>query len=438
MSAQFKDHRQRPLIAITGIGHVSCLGNSMAKAWQMAVHNHSGIARISKFNTDTLAVQIAGEVKNLAAEQHFPRKLLKDLDGFSVYCLMAAKEALLQAQLIEDGVINTETSPLKTEFNPDRIGVSIGSCMSGVSTLEHNFQRIHKGQRLEARVHPKYMGNMPAGQVSIAYNLRGPNWAVSTACATANHNIGLAARAIQWGEADIMIAGGTDEGVTPFSLGGYLAANALSKRNDDPAAASRPWDVGRDGFVLSEGAGLLVLETLEHALNRGVPVLGIVAGFGSAADAEHVTKPPKTGHGGARAQRAALTDAGITTQQLDYINAHGTSTPLGDFAELQGIQACFKQDKTPLHQVPISSTKSIHGHALGAAGGIEAGLCLQAMQENLIPATKNLSQPDRGCLDFDLVPETPRAAELNYLLSNSYGFGGTTSALVLAHPRVFR
>ena len=431
---QAQDHLQRQRVAITGIGHVSCLGLSMEAAWQQVSHGRSGIERIKKFDVTDLPVQIAGEVRGLQGANYFPAKLLRELDPFSLFALVAAEEALRQARLLPASSEASQTA-LHCELlgvDPDRCGVSVGSCMTGLNTLETNIARMAHGERIEARTHPKYMHNMPAGQISIRYNLRGPNWAMSTACATANHNIGFAARAIQWGEADVMIAGGTDEGVTPFSLAGYCAANALSKRNDQPALASRPWDVDRDGFVLGEGAGLLVLERLEHALERGAPVLGILSGFGSASDAEHVTKPPKNGHGGARAQLQALRDANLQPGQLSYINAHGTSTPLGDYAELQGIRGYLEQAGLPLDHVPISSTKSLHGHGLGAAGGIEAGICIQAMQANLIPATHNLLKPDRGCSGFDLVPQTPRPAELQHILSNSYGFGGTTSALIFS------
>ena len=440
MNSEYRDHQGRRLVAVTGIGHVSCLGLNMADAWAKVAKGESGIEQITKFDVSEANVKIAGEVKGLNVDQFLPAKLVREMDPFSVFGLVAAEEALRQAGLISAS--QEETSQLAQiqldgDIDPTRFGVSIGSCMSGVTTIEENVLKLQNSKRVEARTHPKYLGNMPAGQVSIRYNLRGPNWAVSTACATANHNIGMAARAIQWGEADLMLAGGTDEGVTPFSMAGYIAANALSKRNDVPAEASRPWDVDRDGFVLSEGAGVLLLESLEHAVNRGAPILAVIAGFGSGSDAEHVTKPPKNGHGGAAAQRMALKDADITTAKLNYINAHGTSTPLGDFAELQGIASVLEADGTPKSQVPVSSTKSLHGHALGAAGGIEAGICIQAMQESLIPATANLYTADRGCDGFDLVPREAKPAELNYVLSNSYGFGGTTSALIFAHPRMY-
>lgn len=441
MTDQFRDDRGRRRVAITGIGHVSCLGLNMDQAWASVQAVRSGIGLIEKFDVTDWAVQIAGEVRGLDFMDFMPAKQVREMDPFSCFALIAAEEALRQAGFIAANVKTQSLAqvPLRLQgstLDLTRFGVSIGSCMTGVRTLEENISKMAQGHRIEARTHPKYMHNMPAGQVSIRYGLKGPNWAMSTACATANHNIGMAARAIQWGEADYMLAGGTDEGVTPFSLAGYLAANALSKRNDNPAQASRPWDVDRDGFVLSEGAGVLLLEDLEHAVKRGARVLAVLAGFGSGSDAEHVTKPPKNGHGGAHAQRMALNDASITTAALDYINAHGTSTPLGDYAELQGIASCFEADGVGLDQVPVSSTKSLHGHGLGAAGGIEAGICIRAMQASIIPATANLWTPDRGCLDFDLVPRTTRAATLNYVLSNSYGFGGTTSALVFAHPRL--
>jgi len=431
VNAAYRDHQGRRLVAITGIGHLSCLGLDLEQAWAKAKVGQSGIGQIEKFDTADFAVKIAGEVRGLDIHQFLPAKLAREMDPFSHFALVAAEQALRQAGLLSQAKTYQQTQlHLDGNIDPYRFGVSLGSCMTGVRTLEDNIAKLHSGARVEARTHPKHMHNIPAGQIAIRYGLRGPNWAMSTACATANHNIGFAARAIQWGEADYMLAGGTDESVTPFSLAGYQAANALSKRNDEPALASRPWDVDRDGFVLSEGAGIVLLESLDLALARHVPILGILAGFGSGSDAEHVTKPPKSGHGGAHAQRMALKDAGITTQDLDYINAHGTSTPLGDYAELQGIASCFAADKTPKDQVPISSTKSLHGHGLGAAGGIEAGLCLAAMADNLIPATANLHTPDRGCDGFDLVPNQARAAQLKYVLSNSYGFGGTTSALI--------
>lgn len=438
MTAKLCDERGRRLVAVTGVGHLSCLGLSMAAAWNSVRSVQSGIAAIQKFDVNQSNVKIAGEVRGLKFTDYLPAKLVREMDPFSCFALIAAEEALRQGGLLSKPRAETQQmAQLELPVSATRFGVSLGSCMTGVRTLEENIKKLGAGQRVEARTHPKYMHNIPAGQISIRYGLRGPNWAMSTACATANHNIGFAARAIQWGEADYMLAGGTDEGVTAFSLAGYLAANALSKRNDEPAQASRPWDVDRDGFVLSEGAGVLLLESLEGALQRGAQVLAILTGFGSGSDAEHVTKPPKDGHGGAHAQRMALDDAGISAQSLDYINAHGTSTPLGDYAELQGIAQCFAADGVQNDQVPISSTKSLHGHGLGAAGGIEAGICISAMQDGLLPATANLWTPDRGCDSFDLVPREPRAAELNYVLSNSYGFGGTTSALVFAHPRVF-
>ena len=432
-SDPYVDEKGRERVVITGMGTVNCLGNSVEESWQKAKAGQSGIAEITKFDTTSYPVKIADEVKGLSLSDHFSRKELKEMDPMSLFAIVAGDQAMKQAKLMEGDGAGQMRLALP---DPERAGVSLGTCMTGLRTVEANMASVLNGKvgDVEVRTHPKYLPNMPAGLLSIRYNLQGPNWAMSTACATGNHNTGMAARAIQWGEADIMVAGGTDEGVTPFSLAGFVSINALSKRNEAPELASRPWQVGRDGFVLAEGAAVLVLESQRSAVERGAEVLGVVSGFGSAGDAEHVTKPPKNGHGGARAQINALRDAGLSASDISYINAHGTSTPLGDWAELRGIEGSFAAFNADPTKTPISSTKSMHRHALGAAGAIELVLCVKAMEEGIIPPTINLSEPDRDCGQFDLVPNAARTGKLNHILSNSYGFGGTDSALIITNP----
>ena len=405
-------------VVVTGLGCVTPLGNDVASSWDAVKQGRSGIGLLSAFDAAAFPARIAGEIRDLDLGPYLSAKEARKSDPFIHYGMVASIQAIADAGLGE--------SP----DHPDRYGLAIGSGIGGIATIEDTYQTfIDSGPR---RISPFFVPgciiNMIAGNVSIRYGYRGPNLSIVTACTTATHNIGMAARLIAYGDADVMVAGGAEYGTTPTAYGGFTAARALSTRNDEPERASRPWDRERDGFVLSNGAGVIVLEDLEHARKRDARIYAEVLGFGMSGDAHHITSPPADGEGAARCMANALTDARISGDQVDYINAHGTSTRLGDRAECEAVRTIFGQHASRLM---MSSTKSMTGHLLGAAGGIEAIFCVLALHEQIVPPTINLEDPDEGCEGIDLVPGSARDAPVEYVLSNSFGFGGTNGSLLL-------
>jgi 3-oxoacyl-[acyl-carrier-protein] synthase II len=403
-------------VAITGIGILSPLGNDLASSWDGIVNGRSGIGPITHFDPAAFATRIAGEVKGFDAAQWIPAKDIKKMDPFVHYGVAAALMSIRDAGL----EISGEAA--------ERIGVAIGAGIGGLKGIEETSIKYHEGgpRKISPFYVPSTIINMISGQVSIMTGAKGPNIAVVTACTTATHNIGLAARMIQYGDADAMIAGGAEFATTPTSVGGFCSMKALSTRNDEPQRASRPWDRERDGFVMGDGAGVLVLEEYERARARGARIYAELAGFGMSGDAHHMTAPSENGEGGARCMVAALRDAGIDPSAVGYINAHGTSTPQGDLAETMGIKSVFGAHAAKLM---VSSTKSMTGHLLGAAGGVEAVFSAMALHAGVIPPTINLDNPSEGC-DLDYVAHTAREAQVEIALSNSFGFGGTNGTLV--------
>jgi 3-oxoacyl-[acyl-carrier-protein] synthase II len=400
------------------MGMVSPVGNTVAASWDSICNGRSGIGPITAFDVSQLSTRIAGEVRDFDITEYIPPKDARRYDRFLHYGVAAAKQAIADAGL----------SAGMEGLDSDRVGFAIGAGIGGISSIEENALIYRdKGPR---RVSPFYIPgsivNMIGGVLSIEYRFRGPNIAVVTACTTSTHNLGLAARLIRYGDADVMVAGGAEYGTTPTALAGFISAKAMSSRNDDPQAASRPWDRDRDGFVLSNGAGVMVLEELEHARRRGAPIYAELAGFGMSGDAYHMTAPPENGEGAARCMAIALRDAGIDPGGIDYINAHGTSTPLGDRAESDAVKTVFGDHA---RQLCISSTKSMTGHLLGAAGGAEAVFTVLAIRDGIAPPTINLDNPGEGC-DLDYVPNAARERRIDIALSNSFGFGGTNGTLV--------
>ena len=404
-------------VVVTGLGVISPIGNSVESAWDSLMAGRSGIVRISRFDASAFASQIAGEVKGFDVSAYLSAKEARRMDVFIHYGLAAGIDAF------KDSGIEVN------DANRERIGVNIGSGIGGLPMIEETHKTfLAEGPRkISPFFIPSSIINMIAGHLSIHFSLQGPNLALVTACTTGTHAIGESARLIERGEADVMIAGGSESTVCPLAIGGFSAARALSTRNDDPAAASRPWDKDRDGFVLGEGAGVMVLEEYEHAKARGARIYCEVIGYGKGADAYHMTAPTEDGSGAARCMKAALRDAGIDPQQVDYINAHGTSTQLGDVAETRAVKTTFGDHARKLM---ISSTKSMTGHLLGAAGGVEAVFTALALARQAIPPTINLHEPDPEC-DLDYVPNTARDARIEIALSNSFGFGGTNGTLIL-------
>ena len=405
-------------VVVTGLGLVSPVGNSVPSAWDSICNGRSGIGPITEFDVSQLATRIAGEIRDFDVTEFIAPKEARRFDRFVHYGLAAAHEAMLEANLPDS----------LERLDRTRIGCAIGSGIGGISAIEENMMIYRdKGPR---RISPFYIPgsivNMISGMLSIQHGLKGPNIAVVTACTTSTHNIGLAARMIKYGDADVMIAGGAEYATTPTALAGFISAKAMTTRNDDPAAASRPWDVDRDGFVLSNGAGVMVVEELEHARARGANIVAELTGFGMSADAYHMTAPPADGEGAARCMDVALRDAGLNPEQIDYINAHGTSTTLGDRAESDAVKTVFGEHANGL---AVSSTKSMTGHMLGAAGGSEAVFTVLAIRDNIAPPTINLDTPGEGC-DLDYVPHTAREMPIEAALSNSFGFGGTNGTLV--------
>ncbi|HEX6832919.1 MAG TPA: beta-ketoacyl-ACP synthase II, partial [Rudaea sp.] len=374
------------------------------------------IGPVTHFDASTFPTKIAGEVRDFDPAQYVPAKDVKKMDPFIHYGIAAAMQAMNDAGLKAN------------EPDAERIGVAIGAGIGGIHTIERTSVTFHEhGQRkISPFFVPSSIINMASGDLSIMLGLKGPNIACVTACTTATHNLGLAMRMIQYGDADVMVAGGAEYATTGVAMGGFCSARAMSTRNDEPARASRPWDKDRDGFVLSDGAGVLVIEELEHARKRGAQIYCELVGFGMSGDAFHMTSPPEDGDGARRSMAAALKDAQLNPDQIHYVNAHATSTGAGDVAEVAAIKACFGDYA---YQLPVSSTKSMTGHLLGAAGGVEAIFSILALRDNVLPPTINLDNPDQGC-DLDFVPHTARDKKLDIVLSNSFGFGGTNGTLV--------
>jgi 3-oxoacyl-[acyl-carrier-protein] synthase II len=406
----------RRRVVVTGLGIISPVGNGVPEAWKNILAGASGITRITRFDASAFTSQIAGEVKGFDPAQVLSVKEARRFDTFIHYGLAASIEA------IKDSGLDFEREAR------EQVGVCIGSGIGGLPLIEETHKTVLASgpRKISPFFIPGSIINLIAGQLSIMYGLKGPNLALVTACTTANHCIGDAGRLIEYGDADVMVAGGSEACVSPLGLGGFCAARALSTRNDDPAAASRPWDKDRDGFVLGEGAGILVLEEYEHARKRGAKVYCELAGYGMSADAHHITAPCEDGEGAVRCMNNALKNAGLNRDQVNYINAHGTSTPLGDVAETVAVKNCFGDHARKL---AISSTKSMTGHLLGAAGGVEAVFSALAVKDQVAPPTINLTQPDPGC-DLDYVPNTARQMAIRVALSNSFGFGGTNGTLV--------
>ena len=405
----------RRRVVVTGLGIVSPVGIGVAAAWANIVAGVSGITRITRFDTEGFPSRIAGEVKGFDVSKYLSAKEARRFDTFIHYGLVATMEAITDAGL--DGY----------DGDKDRCGVSVGSGIGGLPMIEETQRAYMQGgvRKISPFFVPGTIINMVAGLVSIHYGFRGPNLATVSACSTGNHSLGEAARLIEYGDADVMVAGGAESTVSPLGVGGFSAARALSTRNDDPATASRPWDVGRDGFVLGEGAGILVLEEYEHARARGAKIYCELAGYGMSADANHITAPPEDGGGAARSMLNAMRNAGLATTDIDYINAHGTSTPLGDIAECVAVKRAFGEHA---YKLAVSSTKSMTGHLLGAAAGIEAVFTALAFRDQIAPPTANLVDVDPHC-DLDFVPRVARPMKIRAALSNSFGFGGTNATI---------
>jgi 3-oxoacyl-[acyl-carrier-protein] synthase II len=405
-------------VVATGLGIICPVGNAVGEAWQNIIAARSGITRITRFDAAAFASQIAGEVKGFDVSAYLQPKEARRYDTFIHYGLAAGIQALKDSGLDLD------------RTDRERVGCVIGSGIGGLPLIESTHDDYLRGgpRKISPFFVPGTIINMIAGQLSIMYELKGPNLAMVTACTTANHCIGEAGRLIEYGDADAIVAGGSEATISPLGLGGFTAPRALSTRNDDPATASRPWDKDRDGFVLGEGAGMLVLEEYEHARARGARIYAELVGYGMSADAHHVTAPCEDGEGAARCMANALRNARLNPSQVDYINAHGTSTPLGDIAETVAVKRCFGEHARKL---AISSTKSMTGHLLGAAGGIEAVFSVLAVNRQVAPPTANLVNADPAC-DLDYVPLRAREMPIRVALSNSFGFGGTNGTLIFA------
>ncbi len=404
-------------VVITGLGIVSPVGNTIPDAWNNIHSGKSGITKITRFDASEFTSQIAGEVKDFDVKEYLSIKDARRMDIFIHYGMAAAIQAIKDAGIAD---INN--------LNADRIGVSIGSGIGGLPMIEKTDEAYHDGgaRKISPFFIPSTIINMIAGNLSIMYGYKGPNIAIVTACTTATHSIGNSARMIEYGDADVMITGGAESCVTPLAIGGFASARALSSRNDDPETASRPWDTGRDGFVLGEGAGVLVLEEYEHAKRRDATIYAELAGFGMSADAHHMTAPCDDGEGAARCMDIALNNAEINPNAVDYVNAHGTSTPLGDIAETIAVKRCFGDHA---YKLAVNSTKSMTGHLLGAAGGVEAIFSALAIHHQVAPPTINIFEQDPLC-DLDYIPDTARDMKLGVAISNSFGFGGTNGTLV--------
>lgn len=403
-------------VVVTGMGMLTPVGLNVQETWQNILAGVSGVALVDDFDTSDYTTKIWAKVKNFNIENHVPVKDARKMDVFTQYGIAAADEAMLDSGLIMDEALSRRT------------GVAVGAGIGGIQTITNNQDRLVAGgpRKVSPFFIPAGIINMVAGQISIKHQLKGPNISVVTACTTGTHNIGLAGRIIAYGDADVMICGGAEMTTTPLCLAGFSAVRSLSKRNDEPEKASRPWDKDRDGFVMGEGAGVLVLEEYEHAKARGAKIYAELVGFGMSGDAYHITSPDEDADGASRAMEAAIHDAGIDADQVDYINAHGTSTYLNDMNETKAIKRVFKDHA---YDLAVSSTKSMTGHLLGAAGSVEAIFSILAIRDQVAPPTINLDNPDEGC-DLNYVAHEPQKRTINYVLSNSLGFGGTNGSLI--------
>jgi 3-oxoacyl-[acyl-carrier-protein] synthase II len=400
---------------VTGLGIICDVGNSASEAWKALLAGRSGVGRITMFDASNFACQIAAQVKDFDPLNYIEKKEVKKMARFIHLAIAASEEAV-------------KASGLKvTPENDERVGVHIGSGIGGFDIIEREHSALLEGgpRKISPFFIPSAIVNLAAGQVSMRFGAKGPNEATATACTTSAHSIGDSFRIIQHNDADVMIAGGSEAAITPMGVGGFAAMRALSTRNDDPEKASRPWDQGRDGFVIGEGAGIVILEELEHARKRGAPILAEIVGYGMSADAYHITQPAPEHEGGFRVMRNAVRDAGVTPNVIGYVNAHGTSTPIGDTLEAHAIRNFFGE-----HKVAVSSTKSMTGHLLGGAGGLEAAITVLALRDQILPPTINLENPDPDTAGMDLIPNQARKAEIEYAMSNSFGFGGTNGALL--------
>ncbi|HEI6753040.1 TPA: beta-ketoacyl-ACP synthase II [Legionella pneumophila] len=403
-------------VVITGMGMLTPVGLNVEETWRSILAGVSGVGLVEDFDTTEYPTKIWAKVKNFNVENHMPIKDARKMDVFTQYGMAAADEAMLDSGLKIDEILSR------------RIGVAVGAGIGGIQTITNNQDKLVAGgpRKVSPFFIPAGIINMVAGQISIKHNLKGPNISVVTACTTGTHNIGLAGRIIAYGDADVMICGGAEMTTTPLCLAGFSAVRSLSKRNDEPEKASRPWDKDRDGFVMGEGAGILVLEEYEHAKARGAKIYAELVGFGMSGDAYHITAPDEDADGASRAMEAAIQDAGIDPRQVDYINAHGTSTYLNDLNETKAIKRVFQNHA---YDLAVSSTKSMTGHLLGAAGAVEAIISILAIRDQVAPPTINLDNPDEGC-DLNYVAHVPQSRTINYVLSNSLGFGGTSGSLL--------
>ena len=410
----------RRRVVVTGLGLISPVGNTVEDGWANVLAGRSGIANITRFDASNFACKFAGEVKGFKVEDYFPAKDARHMDTFIHYGLAASIQAVRDSGLA--------TNDALTEAQAERIGVIVGSGIGGLPLIEntHGELTARGPRRITPFFVPASIINMISGHVSITYGFTGPNMAIVSACTTGLHSIGEAGRLIEYGDADVMIAGGAEATISPLGLGGFASARALSTRNDDPTTSSRPWDRDRDGFVLGEGAGVMVLEEYEHAVARGAKIYAELLGFGMSADAYHMTSPLEDGSGASRCVISALDNAGLNPDQIDYVNAHGTSTPLGDLAEVMGIKRTFGAHAKKL---VVNSTKSMTGHLLGGAGGLEAVFTVLALHHQVSPPTINLFNQDPAC-DLDFCANTAREMKINYAVKNSFGFGGTNGTLV--------
>jgi len=404
-------------VVVTGIGLVTPLGTGTEKTWNNLLNGVSGVAPITRFDASGMASQIAAEVKDFVPLDHFDKKSARHLDYFVQYGIVAARMA------VEDSTLTINSS------NCDRVGVITGCGMGGLPTIEKNHSvYLDRGaKRISPFFIPMAIPNMPSGHISMQIGSKGPNLSLSTACSAGTHAVGEAFHSIVRGSTDVVVTGGTESVICPLGVGGFASMKALSTRNDDPEKASRPFDKDRDGFLIAEGAGMLVLEELEHALSRGATIYAEMVGAGASSDAYHIAAPPEDGNGAARCMQNALDSAGIQASDIDYVNAHGTSTPLNDRCETAAIKSVFGEHAAKL---AISSTKSMTGHALGAAGGLEAAFTAMSIKEQIAPPTMNLETPSPEC-DLDYIPNVARKMEINYAISNSFGFGGTNGVIVM-------
>lgn len=403
-------------MVVTGMGMITPVGLNVEETWHNILAGVSGVGTVDDFDTSEYSTKIWAKVKNFNVEDHIPPKDARKMDPFTQFGMVAADEAIADSGLKID------------ETLARRIGVAVGAGIGGIQTITNNQDKLVAGgpRKVSPFFIPAGIINMVAGQISIKHNIKGPNISVVTACTTGTHNIGLAARMISYGDADVMVCGGAEMTTTPLCLAGFSAVRSLSKRNDEPTKASRPWDKDRDGFVMGEGAGILILEEYEHAKARGAKIYAELAGFGMSGDAYHITAPDEDANGAIRAMEAAIEDAQISVEQVDYINAHGTSTYLNDMGETKAIKNVFKEHA---YNLAVSSTKSMTGHLLGAAGAVEAIFSVLAIRDQIAPPTINLDNPDEGC-DLNYVPHVAQKREINYVVSNSLGFGGTNGSLL--------